>query len=55
MVISRKIYHVSRCSKTQAVKVNASGTQTITKYNPKVGGLTIIKKDEETRKSIKSV
>ena len=41
-------YVMDEGTKTQTVKVNASDTQTITVYNTKVGGLTIIKKDEES-------
>ncbi|WP_160667675.1 SpaA isopeptide-forming pilin-related protein, partial [Colidextribacter sp. OB.20] len=48
-------YVMDEGNKTQTVKVNASDTQTITVYNTKVGGLTIIKKDEETGERIKGV
>ncbi len=48
-------YVMDEGTKTQTVKVNASDTQTITVYNMKVGGLTIIKKDEETGERIKGV
>ena len=46
-------YVMDEGTKTQAVKVNPTDTQTITVYNTKVGGLTIIKKDEETGERIK--
>ena len=45
-------YVMDEATKTQTVKVNASDTQTITVYNTKVGGLTIIKTDEETGERI---
>ena len=48
-------YVMDEGTKTQTVKVNASDTQTITVYNTKIGGLTIIKKDEETGERIKGV
>lgn len=48
-------YIMDEGTKTQTVKVNASDTQTITVYNTKIGGLTIIKKDEETGERIKGV
>lgn len=48
-------YVMDEGTRTQTVKVNASDTQTITVYNTKVGGLTIIKKDEETGERIKGV
>ena len=48
-------YVMDEGTKTQTVKVNASDTQTITVYNTKVGGLTIIKKDEETGERISGV
>ena len=48
-------YVMDEGTKTQTVKVNASDTQTITVYNTKVGGLTIIKKDKETGERIKGV
>ncbi len=48
-------YVMDEGTRTQTVKVNASDTQTITVYNTKVGGLTIIKKDEETGKRISGV
>ena len=37
------------------MRVNATDTQTITVYNTRIGGLTIIKKDEETGARIKGV
>ncbi len=48
-------YVMDEGTKTQTVKVNPTDTQTITVYNTKVGGLTIIKKDEETGERIKGV
>ena len=48
-------YVMDEGTKTQTVKVNASDTQTITVYNTKIAGLTIIKKDEETGERIKGV
>ena len=48
-------YVMDEGTRTQTVKVNASDTQTITVYNTQVGGLTIIKKDEETGERIKGV
>jgi len=48
-------YVMDEGTKTQTVRVNAADTQTITVYNTKVGGLTIIKKDEETGARIKGV
>ena len=48
-------YVMDEGTKTQTVKVNASDTQTITVYNTKVGGLTIIKTDEETGERISGV
>ncbi len=48
-------YVMDEATKTQTVKVNASDTQTITVYNTKVGGLTIIKTDEETGERISGV
>ena len=48
-------YVMDEGTRTQTVKVNASDTQTITVYNTKIGGLTIIKKDEETGERIKGV
>ena len=48
-------YVMDEGSRTQTVKVNPTDTQTITVYNTKVGGLTIIKKDEETGERIKGV
>ena len=48
-------YVMDEGTKTQTVKVNPTDTQTITVYNTKAGGLTIIKKDEETGKRIKGV
>ena len=48
-------YVMDEGTRTQTVKVNASDTQTITVYNTKVGGLSIIKKDEETGERIKGV
>ena len=48
-------YVMDEGTKTQTVEVNASDTQTITVYNTKVGGLTIIKKDEETGERISGV
>ncbi len=48
-------YVMDEGTKTQTVRVNASDTQTITVYNTRVGGLTIIKKDEETGERIKGV
>ena len=48
-------YVMDEGTRTQTVKVNPTDTQTITVYNTKVGGLTIIKKDEETGERIKGV
>ena len=48
-------YVMDEATKTQTVKVNPTDTQTITVYNTKVGGLTIIKKDEETGERISGV
>ena len=48
-------YVMDEGTKTQTVKVNPSDTQYITVYNTKIGGLTIIKKDEETGERIKGV
>ena len=48
-------YVMDEGTRTQTVKVNPSDTQTITVYNTKVGGLTIIKKDEETGERISGV
>lgn len=48
-------YVMDESTKTQTVKVNPSDTQTITVYNTKVGGLTIIKTDEETGERISGV
>ncbi len=48
-------YVMDEGTRTQTVKVNASDTQTITVYNTKIGGFTIIKKDEETGERIKGV
>lgn len=48
-------YVMDEGTRTQTVKVNASDTQTVTVYNTKIGGLTIIKKDEETGERIKGV
>ncbi len=48
-------YVMDEGTRTQTVKVNPSDTQTITVYNTKIGGLTIIKKDEETGARIKGV
>ena len=48
-------YVMDEGTRTQTVKVNASDTQTITVYNTKVGGLTIIKTDEETGERISGV
>lgn len=48
-------YVMDEGTKTQTVRVNASDTQTITVYNTKIGGLTIIKKDEETGERINGV
>ena len=48
-------YVMDEGTRTQTVRVNSSDTQTITVYNTKVGGLTIIKKDEETGERIKGV
>ncbi|MEY8317702.1 SpaA isopeptide-forming pilin-related protein [Oscillospiraceae bacterium 50-58] len=48
-------YVMDEATKTQTVKVNPTDTQTITVYNKKVGGLTIIKKDEETGERISGV
>ena len=48
-------YVMDEGTRTQTVKVNPSDTQTITVYNTKIGGLTIIKKDEETGERIKGV
>ncbi len=48
-------YVMDEGTRTQTVKVNASDTQTITVYNTKIGGLTIIKKDEETGERISGV
>ena len=48
-------YVMDESTRTQSVKVNPSDTQYITVYNTKIGGLTIIKKDEETGERIKGV
>jgi len=48
-------YVMDEATRTQSVKVNPSDTQYITVYNTKIGGLTIIKKDEETGERIKGV
>lgn len=48
-------YVMDEGTKTQTVKVNPTDTQTITVYNTKVGGLTIIKTDEETGERISGV
>ena len=48
-------YVMDEGTKTQTVRVNATDTQTITVYNTRSGGLTIIKKDEETGARIKGV
>ena len=48
-------YVMDEGTRTQTVKVNPTDTQTITVYNTKIGGLTIIKKDEETGERIKGV
>ena len=48
-------YVMDEGTRTQTVKVNPTDTQTITVYNTKAGGLTIIKKDEETGARIKGV
>jgi len=48
-------YVMDEGTKTQTVKVNPSDTQTITVYNTKVGGLTIVKTDEETGERISGV
>ena len=48
-------YVMDEGTKTQTVRVNAADTQTITVYNTKVGGLTIIKTDEETGERISGV
>nr|WP_325299425.1 SpaA isopeptide-forming pilin-related protein [uncultured Dysosmobacter sp.] len=48
-------YVMDEGTKTQTVRVNASDTQTITVYNTKIGGLTIIKTDEETGERISGV
>ena len=48
-------YVMDEGTRTQTVKVNATDTQAITVYNTKIGGLTIIKKDEETGERIKGV
>ena len=48
-------YVMDEGTKTQTVRVNPGDTQTITVYNTKIGGLTIIKKDEETGERIKGV
>ena len=48
-------YVMDEGTRTQTVKVNPTDTQTITVYNTKVGGLTIIKTDEETGERISGV
>ena len=48
-------YVMDEGTRTQTVKVNPSDTQTITVYNTKIGGLTIIKKDEQTSERIPGV
>ena len=48
-------YVMDEGTRTQTVKVNPTDTQTITVYNTKIGGLTIIKKDEETGERISGV
>ena len=48
-------YVMDEGTRQQTVKVNPSDTQTITVYNTKIGGLTIIKKDEQTSERIPGV
>ena len=48
-------YVMDEGTRTQTVRVNPTDTQTITVYNTKVGGLTIIKTDEETGERISGV
>ncbi len=48
-------YVMDEGTRQQTVKVNPADTQTITVYNTKIGGLTIIKKDEETSERIPGV
>ena len=48
-------YVMDEGTRTQTVKVNPSDTQTITVYNTKVGGLTIVKKDEQTSERVPNV
>ena len=48
-------YVMDEGTRTQTVKVNPSDTQTITVYNTKIKGLTIVKKDEQTSEQIPGV
>ena len=48
-------YVMDEGTRTQTVKVNPSDTQYITVYNTKIGGLTIVKKDEQTSERIPNV
>jgi uncharacterized surface anchored protein len=48
-------YVMDEGTRTQTVRVNPTDTQTITVYNTKAGGLTIIKTDEETGERISGV
>ncbi len=48
-------YVMDEGTRTQTVKVNPSDTQYITVYNTKAGGLTIVKKDEQTSERIPNV
>ncbi len=48
-------YVMDEGTRTQTVRMNPTDTQTITVYNTKAGGLTIIKTDEETGERISGV
>ncbi len=48
-------YYIKEENRTQTVVVNPDDTQTVTVYNVPMGGLTIIKKDEETGERISGV
>ena len=48
-------YVMDEGTRTQTVKVNPSDTQTITVYNTKIKGLTIVKKDGQTSERIPGV
>ena len=48
-------YTIDPVARSQTVTINPADTQTLYFYNTKIGGLTIIKKDEETGERIKGV